>query len=187
MAIVVATFTDQGQAQRAAASLRAANIGEVRVGVSNGGPSGLMGIGKSVPEFQAQVVGVSTLLGTIAIGAPGAILGLLVAGFPSSRQMANNAADILGALGVALIWLFVAALIGLVGGFILGSLLALVLGKTLEDAEARGEGPRRPEVAVMVVDRDAEQMARDILHSYAPFELALARTPASTGMLASAR
>lgn len=176
MATVVATFTDVGEAERAAAQLRASGLGEVTVGVTDGGPGSVIGLGATMDGFRNGVIGVSTLGGAATLGGVGAFLGMLYAGFVENRNM-GTVEYLPNALSVLVLWALVGLVIGIVAGLGAGVAMAGLLGAAVEDSVRRGQGTRRPQLLVRAPDAAAEDLAIAILKDFSVFELGRQATP----------
>ncbi|MBP1464713.1 hypothetical protein EYB53_003215 [Candidatus Chloroploca sp. M-50] len=176
MAMVMATFTDQAQAQLAASRLREAGFGEVTVGMSDDDAGAYLGLGETVEWFRIKTILVSTLGGMVTIGALGGLLGLIYGVFPENRNM-GVLANFPTTLAVALTWLGVALVIGIVLGFLAGIPVAYLLGSAAEKAAARGEIQRRPLVSASAPTPESVDTAFAVIKTCSPFEIARVEPP----------
>lgn len=171
MATIVATFTDPGEATRAAAALKARGFAGAAVGTSDAGPSSFLGLGETVDSFKGRIVLGSTL-GAAATGAAAlGFLGFVSMGFTEIRNMATLD-RVPGLIAWTLTWAAVGLVLGLVAGFVVGLLAASWLAGSAERAAAEGLGIPRPQVTVPVADAAAEEAAYAVLKTTSVYEVA---------------
>lgn len=171
MATLVATFTDPGDAARAAAALQASGFGGAAVGRSDAGPSSMLGLGETVDSFKSRVTLGLTLGGAAGGAAALGFLGFVSMGFTELRGMATL--DMVpGLLAWTLAWAATGLVLGLVGGLVAGLLAARWLAASAERAAAAGMGVARPQVTVPVADAAAEDAAVAVLRAVGAYELA---------------
>lgn len=174
MTTLIATYTTPEAAQSAAAALRERGLAEVNVGTNPGGIDSIIGLGANVDNFRQQVLIVSTLGGTITFAAIAGFLGLIAASFVDFRNM-GTPADALNALSVTVTFLITGTVLGFLAGFLAGIPLSYFLANAAAQAAADGYGSPRPQVAVAVTDRMADDIACATLREFGPFEISRRR------------
>ena len=175
MAVILATFTDPRDAERAAAALRESGFSGAKVGTSNGDVGDIVGLGTTDSSFRYFVIFGSALAGAVAMGAPGFLLGMFSMDTPDIRGQGN-----LASIGPALTSLFSflagPAVVGGIGGLFGGFLSASVIGKYLSKMVADGEAPRRPMVSLSVDSKREEDAVHGVLLQVGPpFEVIVRR------------
>ncbi|NJN19593.1 MAG: hypothetical protein HC822_26810 [Oscillochloris sp.] len=173
MTTLMATYTDAGNAERAAAALREQGFKNVTTGTA-GGIDTLVGLGATVDGFRQQLFLTSTLGGTLTLGALGGFIGLVAASLTEFRNM-GTIEYIDDALSVTLIFAVSGIVLGLIAGIFGGILLSWLFGNLTENTLARGNTPTRPLVTVTVDSSQAEDLAFNTLRSASAFEIARRR------------
>lgn len=173
MAVIMATFTDPRDAERAAAALRESGFKGAAVGTSSGDLGDLVGLGATETGFRNLVVIGSALSGAASLGGFGFLLGVFSMAITDIRGQ-GNLASIQPALTSLVLFVVGLAVVGAIGGLIGGFLNARVAGSQLSKAVADGEAPRRPMLTVPVNSRQEEDAAHVILRQVGPpFEVAV--------------
>ncbi|MEI7768862.1 MAG: hypothetical protein WCI67_02680 [Chloroflexales bacterium] len=167
MAVILATFTDSRDAERAAAALRESGFSGAKVGTSNGDVGDIMGLGATDSSFRYFVIFGCALLGAVALGAPGFLLGMFSMDTPDIRGQ-GNLYSIVPALTSLFSFLAGTAVVGGVIGLIGGFLSADMIGKFLRKAVADGEAPRRPMISLSVSSKREEDAVHSVLLRVGP-------------------
>lgn len=171
MATLVATFTDAGDAARAAAALQANGFGGATVGTSDAGPSSMLGLGETVDSFKNRITLGSTLGGAATGAAALGFLGFISMGFTEIRGM-PTVASVPGLAAWTLSWAAAGLVLGLIAGLVAGVLAANWLATSAVRAAAEGKGVARPQVTVPVADAAAADAAAAVLKTVGAYELA---------------
>ncbi|MBX0329318.1 hypothetical protein K2Z83_16730 [Oscillochloris sp. ZM17-4] len=167
MAVIMATFTDSRDAERAAAALRESGFSGATVGTSAGDVGDIVGMGATESSFRNLVVIGSALAGAAALGAIGFLLGMFSMDTPDIRG--QGTIDSIGPALTSLV-MFAAglAVVGGIGGLIGGFLSAGMAGGFVRKAVANGEAPRRPLITVPVGSRQQEDVVHEVLRQVGP-------------------
>lgn len=171
MATLVATFTDAGNAARASAALQARGITGATVGMSDAGPSSLLGLGETVDSFKSRITLGSTIGGAATGAAALGFLGFVSMGFTELRGMAT-VDKIPGLIAWTLAWAGTGLVLGLLAGLLTGLLVANLLANAAVQAAAEGKGMARPQVTVQVPDEATAEAAYDVLRAEGVYEIA---------------
>lgn len=167
MAVIMATFTDPRDAERAAAALRESGFKGTAVGTSAGNVGDLVGMGATESGLRNLVVFGSALAGAVALGAIGFLLGMFSMDTPDIRG--QGTIDSIGpALTSLVMFLAGLATVGGIGGLLGGFLAAGFIGKSVRKSLADGEAPRRPMITVPVSNRQQEDVAHEVLRQVGP-------------------
>ena len=170
MATVVATFSDPGDAQRAAALLQAQGLGTPSLGMSSAGPSSFLGLGETVQSFKNRITLGSTL-GAAATGAAAlGFLGFVSMGFTELRNM-GTVTMLPGLIAWTLAWAGAGLVLGLIGGVIVGVLAANWMANAAIRAAEQGQGVSRPQLVLSLPDGRAADDAVALLKSVGVYEL----------------
>lgn len=167
MAVLLATFTNSGDAALAATVLRANGFAEAKVGTSKGDLADIVGIGATETDLYNKIVIGSAIAGAVALGALGFLLGMFSMDTPDIRGQ-GNLASIGPALSSLFMFLCGLATVGGIGGMIGGFLAAPFIQKSLRKAVEDGEAPQRPMITVPVMSQREEDMAHHILRQVGP-------------------
>jgi hypothetical protein len=167
MAVIMATFTDKRDAERAAAALTSSGFKGASVGTSSGDVGDLVGLGATETGFRNLVILGSTLGGAAGLGALGFLLGIFSMGITDIRGQ-GTVESIGPALSSLVLFAVGLAVVGAIGGLIGGFLNAQLAGSQVRNAVANGEAPRRPMLTVKVNNRQEEDAAHMILREVGP-------------------
>jgi hypothetical protein len=178
MATLVATFTDAGDAARAAAALQARGFTGAAAGTSDAGPSSLLGLGETVQSFKSRITLGSTIGGAATGAGALGFLGFISMGFTEIRGMAQ-VSQVPGLIAWALAWAAAGLVLGLIAGLLTGILVANLLANAAVRTAAEGGGVSRPLVVVPVQDQASEEAAAELLKSAGVYELARWDGPAA--------
>jgi hypothetical protein len=174
MTTVVATFSDPGDAQRAAAMLQANGFSGAALGTSSAGPSSFLGLGETVQSFKNRITLGSTL-GAAATGAAAlGFIGFVSMGFTELRNM-GTVEMVPSLLAWTLAWATAGLVLGLIAGLLIGLLAANWMANAAVRAAEQGQGVARPQVTVTVPDEQAADDAIALLKSVGVYELAQRR------------
>jgi hypothetical protein len=167
MAVILATFTDPRDAERAAAALRESGFSETTVGISNGDVGDLIGIGATETSFRNLIIFGSAAAGAATLGGLGFLIGMFSMDIPDIRGQ-GNLASIQPALTSLISFLIGTSVVGGAGGLLGGFFGASLAGNAVRKAVEDGEAPRRPMVSVPVGNKREEDAAVGILRRIGP-------------------
>jgi hypothetical protein len=171
MAVIMATFTDPRDAERAATALLASGFSGATVGTSSGDVGDLVGLGATDTSLRYLVIFGSTLAGAVGLGAIGFLIGMFSMDIPDIRGQ-GNLSSIQPALTALLSFLISMSVVGGIGGLFGGFLGASLVGKSVREAVENGEAPRRPMIAVPVGSKRQEDAVVALLRQVGPpFEI----------------
>ncbi|EFO80145.1 hypothetical protein OSCT_2006 [Oscillochloris trichoides DG-6] len=167
MAVIMATFTDQRDANRAAAALRENGFTGAKVGTSAGDAGDLVGLGATEYSFRNMIIIGSALAGAVALGAFGFLLGMFSMDTPDVRGM-GNIYSIGPALSSLVMFTAGLAVFGGISGFLGGLLASMGAVKWLRNSLANNEAPKRPMVTIPVSSSREEDIAHEVLRIVGP-------------------